>query len=94
MKTLKYTSPLKVDSVHRGNLNQSRMLKKRIWREITFYRQRFKLEPLNGERSVIQLKLICLQDEYDKCKQWERETLRDIEVRANELGLTTVKIKD
>lgn len=88
---MKYIQPTKVDSVSVGALLQARDYKARQWKIIKYLRAAIEREPLGGNRSGLRLQLLTADGEHANAVQWERDALRAIESRANELGLTTIR---
>lgn len=88
-----YIQPTKVDSISVGALLQAREYKTRQWKIIKQLRGAIEREPLGGNRSGLRLQLLTANSEHGSAMQWERDALRAIEARANELGLTTIRTK-
>src|SRR5574337_866860 len=86
---LEYISPSKVDTPAQGRLNQAREGKKRAYSEVQRLRQAVKDEPVGGNRQGLRLELIKAEDRHNEYQRMERESLEQIEKRANELGKTT-----
>lgn len=91
METLKYCPPMKIDSVHRGNLLSAKEQAKLANREIRLLRGLLKNEPMNAQRAVIRLKIYYAQRRLFTMEQSARHSFAQIERRANELGLTCVR---
>lgn len=88
---LKYAKPSSIDTPAQGVLNQARERKKRTWENVKRLRDRIKGEPINGNREGLRLELLKAEQAHNAAQLAERDALRAIEKRANELGLTTVK---
>src|SRR5574337_1101950 len=86
---LEYINPSEVDTPAQGRLNQAREGKTRAYSEVKRLRQAIKDEPVGGNRQGLRLELIKAEDRHNEFQRMERDSLEQIEERANELGKTT-----
>lgn len=80
-----------VDTPAQGQLNQAREGKKRAWEAVKDLQARIKVEPIGGNRSGLRIELIQARQAHDEWLRMEQAALKAIELRANELGQTTIR---
>lgn len=90
---MKYVKPTAVDSPTVGNLYQAREWKRRAWKGVQECRRRLRESrgTINGSSARARLDLMHAERAHFDAMQSERNCLRIIEQRANELGLTTIR---
>ncbi|MCW0370242.1 hypothetical protein [Xanthomonas sacchari] len=88
----RYIMPSRVDTPFQGDLATARKAKKAAAEAVRNVRARLKFARI-GERTQVLLDLQAAKDAVERCRILERHALNEIEFRANELGLTTIRSK-
>jgi hypothetical protein len=87
-----YISPTRVDSPVVGSLLAAREGKKKAHQQLAALRRQLREAPI-GSKSALRLQVLKAQDSHVAWKAMERSALEAIELRAQELGRTTVRVK-
>ena len=86
-----YARPTTIESPAVGNLYAARDGKRRAWQAVADLRRQVRESRIGGNGSRLRLELMRAESAHAEWLRMERESLSAIEVRANELGLTTIK---